>query len=484
MLRTWEGITTMRRRYVLGAMAGAVVVLAGGPSAAFAEVLPEGNTTDSTSTDPPLVGPPVPTETPTPIAPLAPTPAPAAIVIPPSAPVAPVATRAPATAKPDPNDPRYSPNAFPPRKDTVDGPLVAGEFALVTDDLNLRDGPDYNSKVLVVMPGGSLVSVEKRPKDNFSLVNYGSTLGWADMKYLKRLAPEISPVVGVGTLTESTPIYEQPDTTGKQVTTWKAGIPISYYAEVDGGQYKGSKRWYKVMSNPDRYISTWTVRSTATNGLQDPPPLPKTGPLGWVGALQSDANVRSGPGASHDVLKTWPAGRRVLVYGEVNGEAYNGNTQWYQVAVPPEQSLFVHSSFLKKQADVLPVDKAPYTGRWFDVNLTQQVIVAYLGTSPVYMAQTASGTKKNATDVGTYPTFWRLVSQRMQGDNLFSDDYYNLDAVPYIQYFHPSGEAIHGCYWHDNFGQPMSHGCVNTSIAAAQWLLQWGPLGTKVVVHE
>ncbi len=98
--------------------------------------------------------------------------------------------------------------------------------------------------------------------------------------------------------------------------------------------------------------------------------------------MQSDANIRSGPGASHDVLKTWPAGRRVLVYGEVKGEAYNGSTQWYQVAVPPEQSLFVHSSFIKKQADVLPVDKAPYTGRWFDVNLTQQVIVAYLGTSP------------------------------------------------------------------------------------------------------
>lgn len=471
----------MRRRNILGAMAGAVVALAGITGAVSAD--------PSSDDDPTAImplGPPAPPDTTTVAGPPAPVDAPVATDTPsPVAPArpAPIATRV-VSSKPDPNDPHYTANAYPPRKEAIDGPPVPGDIALVSDDLNLRENGDYTSKVQVVMPGGSLVTIEKRLKDGFYLVNYQSSLGWADAKYIKRLAPEMPPVVGVGTLLESTPIYEKPDTTGKQVTTWKAGIPLSYYAEVDGGAYKGSKRWYKVMSNPDRYVNTWTVLGTATNGLQDPPPLPKKGALGWVGALAGDANVRSGPGASHDILKSWPAGRRALVYGEVKGEPYNGSTQWYQVAVPPEQSAFVHSSFVKKQADVMPVDKAAYTGRWFDVNLTQQVIVAYLGASAQYMAQTASGTKKNATDTGAYPTFWRLVSQRMQGDNLFSDDYYNLDSVPYIQYFHPSGEAIHGAYWHDNFGTPMSHGCVNTSIVAAQWMLQWAPLGTKVVVHE
>ena len=104
-------------------------------------------------------------------------------------------------------------------------------------------------------------------------------------------------------------------------------------------------------------------------------------------------------------------------------------------------------------------------------------------TSRSPVAQPASGTNKTPTDKGIYPTFWRLASQRMQGDNLFASDYYNLDAVPYISYFHPSGEAIHGAYWHDNFGTQLSHGCVNASLPTAQWVLTWAPLGTQVVVH-
>lgn len=393
-------------------------------------------------------------------------------------------TATPAPAKPDPNDPRYAPNAYPPRREAVEGTPLPGEFAETADGLKLREGPSYDSRVLLVMPRGGTVSIEGEQRDGFALVNHGSQLGWADAQFLRRLAPELPPVTGVGTLLESTPIYKTPETTGEQVATWRAGIPVSYYGEVDGGAYKGSKRWYRVLTNPDRYINTWSVLGTATPGLQTPAPLSAGGPLGWVGTLASEVNVRSGPGTKSDILKTWGAGRRVLVYGEAEGDAYGGSTKWCQVAAPPEQSAFVHSSFVRKQGDVLPVAQAPFTGRWIDVNLSQQVLVAYMSAQPLFMAQTATGLPKFATDEGTHASWWRLVSQRMQGDNRFADDYYNLDAVPYIQYFHASGEAIHGCYWHDNFGQPASHGCVNTSIVAAQWLLQWAPLGTKVVVHQ
>jgi lipoprotein-anchoring transpeptidase ErfK/SrfK len=45
------------------------------------------------------------------------------------------------------------------------------------------------------------------------------------------------------------------------------------------------------------------------------------------------------------------------------------------------------------------------------------------------------------------------------------------------------GYSLHGTYWHSNFGTPMSHGCVNLSIADAKWLYEWAPMGTKVVSH-
>ena len=72
------------------------------------------------------------------------------------------------------------------------------------------------------------------------------------------------PVIGVGNLLQSTPLFDAPNGGGKQIASWHAGIPVSWYAEVDGGAYQGSKRWYKVLANPDRFISTWTVFGTSS----------------------------------------------------------------------------------------------------------------------------------------------------------------------------------------------------------------------------
>ena len=60
-------------------------------------------------------------------------------------------------------------------------------------------------------------------------------------------------------------------------------------------------------------------------------------------------------------------------------------------------------------------------------------------------------------------------------------DYY-LPNVPYVQYFYRD-YAIHGTYWHNNFGTPMSHGCVNLTIPDSQWIFNWASNGTVVNVH-
>jgi lipoprotein-anchoring transpeptidase ErfK/SrfK len=50
-------------------------------------------------------------------------------------------------------------------------------------------------------------------------------------------------------------------------------------------------------------------------------------------------------------------------------------------------------------------------------------------------------------------------------------------------YFY-SGYALHGAYWHNNFGHPMSHGCVNLPVDVSKWMFEWAPIGTMVVSHE
>ena len=58
-----------------------------------------------------------------------------------------------------------------------------------------------------------------------------------------------------------------------------------------------------------------------------------------------------------------------------------------------------------------------------------------------------------------------------------------MKDVPYVQYFNNEAEALHGAYWHNNFGSPMSHGCINLPVYSARWMYGWGTLGTQVWVH-
>ena len=114
--------------------------------------------------------------------------------------------------------------------------------------------------------------------------------------------------------------------------------------------------------------------------------------------------------------------------------------------------------------------------KWIDVNLSTQTIVAYQGQTAVYSARVSTGLWGTPTVVGTYAVYAKYVSAPMSGPG------YYLPNVPHTMYFY-RGYAIHGAYWHNNFGTPMSHGCVNLSLPDAEWFYYWAPMGTMVVTH-
>ena len=81
--------------------------------------------------------------------------------------------------------------------------------------------------------------------------------------------------------------------------------------------------------------------------------------------------------------------------------------------------------------------------------------------------------------------FKKTPSRYMQGPLPgITDQYYDLPGVPWNLYFTSGGAVIHGAYWHDKFGQPWSHGCVNVPLAEAQKLYKWVDLGTQVIVRN
>ncbi len=117
-----------------------------------------------------------------------------------------------------------------------------------------------------------------------------------------------------------------------------------------------------------------------------------------------------------------------------------------------------------------------FGGRWIDVNLSQQRVYAYEGDTVVNSFLASTGTWQTPTVTGTFKIWIKLRSTTMSGPG------YYLTNVPYTMYFH-GGYGIHGTYWHNNFGTPMSHGCVNLRTSDAEWLFNWASEGTVVHVH-
>jgi lipoprotein-anchoring transpeptidase ErfK/SrfK len=129
-------------------------------------------------------------------------------------------------------------------------------------------------------------------------------------------------------------------------------------------------------------------------------------------------------------------------------------------------------------ADPLPADM-PEVGKhehWVDVDLTLQQAYAYEGTDLIRTFIVSTGTYLHPTVTGQYYVYARYESAPMWGP-----DYY-LPGVPYIMYFY-EGYALHGTYWHNNFGTPMSHGCVNMRTEDAEWVFYWSDYGMLVNVH-
>ncbi len=120
---------------------------------------------------------------------------------------------------------------------------------------------------------------------------------------------------------------------------------------------------------------------------------------------------------------------------------------------------------------------APADGvRWIEVNLSNQTLTAWQGSMPVLHTYVSTGTPATPTVTGRFQVGTKYTSQNMSGPG------YSLPGVPWVMYFY-QGYAIHGTYWHANFGSTMSHGCVNMRSEEAQFLFNWAPAGTEVYVH-
>ncbi len=121
---------------------------------------------------------------------------------------------------------------------------------------------------------------------------------------------------------------------------------------------------------------------------------------------------------------------------------------------------------------------------WVEVDLYEQTVAAYEGDRMVYASIISSGLDKWPTREGLFQVWARLERTKMSGSE-GKEDYYFIEEVPHTLYF--DGEiALHGAYWHDDFGYQHSHGCVNMAPRDSEWVFNWSndaPTDLWVWVH-
>jgi lipoprotein-anchoring transpeptidase ErfK/SrfK len=169
------------------------------------------------------------------------------------------------------------------------------------------------------------------------------------------------------------------------------------------------------------------------------------------------------------VLKTLKAGAAGWILGDTSTVAADYATQLAN----------------GKAAYALPVAVQEFTttklARRIEVNITQQHAYLYENGKVVYSYPISSGLVGHDTNLGHYRIYAKVALQDMGDPKLIKADYFTPN-VPWISYF-DGDEALHGAYWHHNFGHRMSHGCVNMPIPAAKLVYTWAPIGTEVWVH-
>jgi lipoprotein-anchoring transpeptidase ErfK/SrfK len=116
--------------------------------------------------------------------------------------------------------------------------------------------------------------------------------------------------------------------------------------------------------------------------------------------------------------------------------------------------------------------------KWVDISILQQSLVAYVGRKAEYVTLVSTGRgmlgdpeKTFASPQGTFMIHDKHVAVTMDGSEDKADSYALLD-VPFVQYFH-KGYALHGTYWHDEYGRVRSHGCINLAPIDAAWMFEW-----------
>lgn len=244
-----------------------------------------------------------------------------------------------------------------------------------------------------------------------------------------------------------------------------------------------------VVVQPEKPTPTAIPVTVAPSGFQYVEVIDGCGPY-FIGPC---VNMRSGPGMEYPVVMHLRNGMVLKVLDTV---VHDGRA-WYKIMFDegvryPERitgDWYVAADYVElftDEGDQHSSAEATATNtKRIIVDLSEERLYAYDGDTLFMEEPISTGLEFTPTPRGTFTVYKKTPSRYMQGPIPdISDQYFDLPGVPWDLYFTYEGAVIHGAYWHDKFGSPWSHGCVNLPPQKAKELYQWADVGTPVIVRN
>jgi hypothetical protein len=272
------------------------------------------------------------------------------------------------------------------------------------------------------------------------------------------------------------PLYDVPTFNANQIHLFGADKVVEVTGIEENGQSGYGNPfntvWYKIDNG---YAFSGGIQPVETNYQKPIFHLPEKGQLGEITVPFCDT-------------KKYP-----YVYSERGYRIYYGSTHWVKKVIVQrdEKSIWyeIYDFHLKKSYYVPSHDmrlvpneelttlspEVPDDQKKIVVDLSTQLVTAFEGEKLVFSQRCASGVKGTDTPKGEFRTYHKGPSVHMtnEGDAVEEKHIYSLPGVPWCSFFTGAGNAFHGAYWHNDYGQPRSHGCVNLPSEAAKFLYRW-----------
>jgi lipoprotein-anchoring transpeptidase ErfK/SrfK len=271
-----------------------------------------------------------------------------------------------------------------------------------------------------------------------------------------------------------TTIFDRPSLTGDPLKIyWKDMILPITEVTVGDAEPQYNRIWYQI--GDEGYAHSGAIQPVQTQLNEPFEGIPSDGALVEVTVPYTDAHW--GPGKNHQFAYRFyyqTTHWAIKLVGDNKGDPWYRikDDKWDLIYYAPANHLRVIPA-----GELTPISpEISARDKRLEVHLNEQLVIAYEREKPRYMARIASGAEfsngRFLTPLGRHKTFHKRPSRHMAAGDLASNGY-DLPGVPWICYINEKGVAFHGTYWHNDYGRPRSHGCINLTPTSAKWIYRW-----------